>query len=125
MSHINSSRAGSQVWKGVKNIWSKVQNDIFWQLGNENSIRFWEDRWLPGQIKLVEVVINNLPEEYLEVKVAEAITKDGRWNLDHFVSYLKSDMLLQFYTRDFMWMWRIPRVGGIPLMGTFLLDQRI
>ena len=40
MPHINSSRAGSQVWKGVKNIWSKVQNDIFWQLGNGNSIRF-------------------------------------------------------------------------------------
>ena len=61
----------------MKNIWSKVQNGIFWQLGNGNSIRFWEDRWLSGQIKLAEVVINNLPEEYLEVKVADVITEDG------------------------------------------------
>ena len=77
----------------MKNIWSKVQNDIFWQLGNGNSIRFWEDRWLPGQIKLAEVVINNLPEEYLEVKVVDVITEDGERNLDHFVPYLTPDIV--------------------------------
>ena len=65
----------------------------FQQLGNGNSIRFWEDRWLPGQIKLAEVVINNLPEEYLEVKVADVITEDGEWNLDHFVPYLTPDIV--------------------------------
>ena len=64
-----------------------------WKLGKGTSICFWDDRWLPDLSRLADVAIQELPKEFMEIKVADLISSEGEWNVSQFASYLPQDIV--------------------------------
>lgn len=50
---VNITKSGSNFWRGLCKNWEKFQKHIIWKLGNGESIRLWEDSWMPqlGNLK--------------------------------------------------------------------------
>ena len=42
-----SPNLGSFAWKSIVAAKSVLDNGLRWQVGTENKIRIWQDRWLP------------------------------------------------------------------------------
>jgi len=36
----------SYLWIGILSVWETVKNGMRWRLGNGNTCRFWQDKWL-------------------------------------------------------------------------------
>ena len=54
-----------------------MQGGFTWKLGNGSFICFWEDKWLPDQTRLADVVIKPILKELLKVKIANIVSQDG------------------------------------------------
>ncbi|KAI9126551.1 hypothetical protein K1719_002147 [Acacia pycnantha] len=72
-------------------VWPKVVNNICWEVGNGEKLRFWHDKWLEGGRTLNEMSLGILSEADNSVKVAEMVDIDGRWCLDRFADNLNGE----------------------------------
>lgn len=43
---IDTSKPGSNFWKGISKNWDSFRSNVAWQVGNGETVRFWEDCWL-------------------------------------------------------------------------------
>ena len=42
---------GTGVWTTIRGLWSKLQKNSKFQVGNVNNVRFWKDNWI-GEVPL-------------------------------------------------------------------------
>ena len=54
----------------------------------ENSISFWDNRWLPNYNRLWEYALRPIPNIWDNLKVGDAIDASSGWNWDLFSSFL-------------------------------------
>ena len=69
-----------------------MQYGLSLKLGNGAHIWFWEDRWLPDQSKLSEMVTQPLSQVELEMKFEEFIYEFGEWRLNTLESLLSQEV---------------------------------
>jgi ribonuclease HI len=67
----------SFAWRSIWNSRTLLKEGLIWRVGNGESIKIWQDRWLPSPSSyLVQAPIQGLSAE---AKVCELIDNDTRW----------------------------------------------
>lgn len=69
-------------------IWSQVQQNIIWRLGNGNRTQFWKDQWVPACGPLIEGIGGQLLAHKETKKVSDFLLADGSWNNVNFCHLL-------------------------------------
>jgi hypothetical protein len=54
-------QADSNLWKTLVKLWPKLQEHVYWAVGNGSSINVWNDRWIEEGIRICDVV-EHIPE---------------------------------------------------------------
>lgn len=57
--------------------WSYVLNGMRWSIGNGQTVRFWEDKWLFSSIVLISVSTAPVPHHLLDLPVSAFINDRG------------------------------------------------
>lgn len=55
----------------------KLEKGLQWSVGDGRSIRFWQDKWLPSGIALEEVIVEEVPEDVANRKLAFFVNNEG------------------------------------------------
>lgn len=61
------NKPGSNLWRGLCNVWEETQNNLVWRAGNGKSINVWSDIWLPTVGKIGDIV--NRPLSMVEANL--------------------------------------------------------
>nr|KYP72147.1 LINE-1 reverse transcriptase isogeny [Cajanus cajan] len=91
---INKKTIASNVWRGICDAWKFVQTGIAWNVGDGKTTKFWNERWLPSRVILLEAVITLVPRHFLDQVVAEYVDEGGNWKLN-MLQHLLPDSILQ------------------------------
>ncbi|KAI9114118.1 hypothetical protein K1719_014768 [Acacia pycnantha] len=74
-------KADSELWRNLARLWPNVVNNISWEVGNGEHVKFWHDKWVGGNKRLSEMSIGDLTEDENKLRVADMIGTDGNWFL--------------------------------------------
>ncbi|KAK8491406.1 hypothetical protein V6N11_073732 [Hibiscus sabdariffa] len=89
-----SSRGCSRLWHGLNLVWNRVNQGIVWNLGNGDSIDFWDDPWLVDIGLLIEFVSDCVAANIIPCSVASMVGIDGEWKWNLFDDLLLAHVLL-------------------------------
>jgi len=72
---------GTGVWRAIRGLWSKLQENSKFRVGNGNNVRFWKDNWI-GEVPLQDkfpdlMLLSSNPE----IVVSDCWSPQG-WNLN-------------------------------------------
>ncbi|KAI9075602.1 hypothetical protein K1719_042444 [Acacia pycnantha] len=70
-------KADSELWKNLARIWPSVIKNLYWEVGNGKEVRFWTDRWLDHDKKLIELCNNQQVEIDEKLLVADVVAENG------------------------------------------------
>lgn len=88
----------SSTLRGIRASWTYLLQGINWNLGNEDSLRFWRDLWLPSATFLVEAVVAPIPAVIIEAPLACFFDPGRAWISDmfslHLPPHLTTEILL-------------------------------
>jgi hypothetical protein len=90
---VNSQPYDSPLWKALSDIWEKIQQNIVWQLGDENNINFWLDKWTPSGTSLMYITNRTNIDTTLSVK--DVVTPSEDWDYNFITSNLPSTFAFQ------------------------------
>lgn len=79
------------VWRAIVDIWPAMESNIFWCIGNGNSVHFWKDKWIPGSPNLEEACHGNIPQDQVHFLVSFYVNNNW-WNWESFNSFLPSSI---------------------------------
>ncbi|XP_061339719.1 uncharacterized protein LOC133286328 [Gastrolobium bilobum] len=88
----------SSLWKNMCRLWHIMEGNLLWELGNGKEIRFWCDKWLPMDRTLRELVIDEGSVRNDNLRVAEAVTQAGDWDMEWIRSMLPSNVSNMIYS---------------------------
>ena len=72
------SNTGSYAWKSILGARDVIRKGMVWRIGNGQSVRIKEDKWLP--VKPSRVILSPLPSVMAETKVSSLINPElGVW----------------------------------------------
>lgn len=63
-----------------------------WSIGNGKSIHPWNHKWLHADFTIASLDIT-IPPDLLNIKVADLVKHDGKWNLDVLVNWLPEEVI--------------------------------
>lgn len=75
------NKPGSNLWRGLCNVWEETQNDLVWRAGNGKSINVWSDIWLPTVGKIGDIVNRPLSMVEANLRVWDLVSDQGEWML--------------------------------------------
>lgn len=82
---VPTMRCGSRVshlWRGIFQNWHHVEEGISWIINNGQTVRFWQDPWVPDCGILNDHVLHEIPAADWHLLVsAFAIQNDWNWHL--------------------------------------------
>ncbi|XP_026399319.1 uncharacterized protein LOC113295179 [Papaver somniferum] len=79
--NADAKKKGSSVWHGLMQVRSFLENKIFWQISSGNSVKIWEDPWIPNQVNHLLPLPDILPENIMHV--SDLMTGGNiSWNID-------------------------------------------
>lgn len=70
----------SCLWKSLVDLRQNLDKMSYWKLGNNKTIRVWEDAWVAPGLKLMDHVLHQPTLRNSSSYMAEHITLDGCWN---------------------------------------------
>ncbi|KAF7826344.1 ribonuclease H [Senna tora] len=78
---LRSKPTDSRLWREIVKIWPEFYKNLVWNIGNGNTIKFWEDSWIQGFPNLKDQAeINN--RQWLEgATLADYVDDNGQWKL--------------------------------------------
>lgn len=85
---INLNKKGSNFWKGLTQLWNQFRNNLCWEMGNGEAIRFWSDNWFEGCDKLISYCTTIPNESTIQHPISKFTTYAGGWNVSTFDSWL-------------------------------------
>ncbi|KAI9128688.1 hypothetical protein K1719_000171 [Acacia pycnantha] len=74
-------KVDSELWKNLVRIWPRVISNLYWEVGNGKGIRFWFDKWLDHDKKLIELCSSQLTEIDEKLIVIDVVTENGKWDM--------------------------------------------
>jgi ribonuclease HI len=86
----------SSLWKNLVNIWSTLHLYEFWSIGNGNTVKAWEDRWLLPSKSIQELGLT-IPEAMRNMSVADLEDNIGCWKIDLLVPWLPASIINRIY----------------------------
>jgi hypothetical protein len=86
----------SSLWKNLVNIWSTLHLYEFWSIGNGNTVKAWEDRWLLPSKSIQELGLT-IPEAMRNMSVADLVDNIGCWKIDLLVPWLPASIINRIY----------------------------
>jgi hypothetical protein len=89
-------QADSNLWKTLVTLWPKLQEYVYWAVGNGRSINVWNDRWIDEGIRICDVV-EHIPEAIKGWKIADIIDETGSWNFDMLHQFFPDTLLQKLY----------------------------
>lgn len=90
---IDSGRAGSNFWKGIKQSWNNVEANITWRIGNRRSINCWKDHWIPSERRIGDLLLSNPSCFENSLRVSDLVDCHGNWSLDNLVSLVPDGII--------------------------------
>ncbi|KAK2417156.1 hypothetical protein QL285_039488 [Trifolium repens] len=86
----------SSLRKNLVNIWSTLHLYEFWSIGNGNTVKAWEDRWLLPSKSIQELGLT-IPEAMRNMSVADLEDNIGCWKIDLLVPWLPASIINRIY----------------------------
>ncbi|CAI9094895.1 OLC1v1030725C1 [Oldenlandia corymbosa var. corymbosa] len=80
--------------RALKGVWREVLEGARWSLGDGKMVRFWLDRWLGNQDTLISLARHPIPEEHLQLPVANFVS-NGAWDWQAFQHLLPATCLMR------------------------------
>lgn len=81
---VQTSKPGSNMWRGICRNWNLVKENLAWRIGDGNFVNSWIDPWVPNVRNLEELSNSPLsPNEVVE-SVNKFVTASGQWNWNRF-----------------------------------------
>lgn len=81
--HISVRGADSAFWKAMARVWPYLDTHQFWAVGNGDSIRAWEDKWVSSSLCIAEEV-QSIPSSVRDWKVSNMVDDQGQWKITEF-----------------------------------------
>lgn len=92
--HISVRGADSAFWKAMARVWPYLDTHQFWAVGNGDSIRAWEDKWVSSSLCMAEEV-QSIPSSVRDWKVSNMVDDQGQWKITEFNQFLPADIVKQ------------------------------
>jgi ribonuclease HI len=93
---ITTSQNDSALWKAIVRLWPKLEEFRCWNIGDGSQINFWTDKWIDGQLRLIDVGVN-VPQENRDWKLKDIVNNREEWNFDMIRNILPPDILLKMH----------------------------
>ncbi|KAJ1410084.1 hypothetical protein SESBI_22321 [Sesbania bispinosa] len=87
MPTVSANNRSSILWKNIVKSWTHLKKCICWIIGNDSSIRFWKDTFIPNLGPLINHSQGHIPDWQLDLPIVSFIS-NGAWNWNMFVEYL-------------------------------------
>ncbi|KAF7844526.1 putative Polynucleotidyl transferase [Senna tora] len=91
ISEISSKNSDSRLWKEITCVWDDFADLVGWEVGNGEKIKFWWDKWIPGQHRLIEDTTCDIEQNEFHKGLNKFTNDNGCWNIDMFKDCLPSE----------------------------------
>ncbi|KAF7822536.1 putative ribonuclease H protein At1g65750 family [Senna tora] len=71
---------------------NRIEENIAWNVGDGNQVRFWKDIWVHGQGRLIDNVLIPPPENIVDMPVNFFSTLSGGWDWSKIDPYVSRDV---------------------------------
>lgn len=89
------TRNGSYLWRAVGKVWDHVLKGTRWALGDGKRVKFWWDLWLSEADSLQSYATNPIPDQLINLCVADFSDNYGNWNWYLFAHLLPNHIILK------------------------------
>ena len=89
---ISWRNGGSNLWKGVCKVWSDMQQNLGWRIGDGRTVRFWLDSWVPRVRALSSFATKQISPGDLQDVVASFVNSEGNWDWQRLHSVLPPEI---------------------------------
>ncbi|KAH9671615.1 putative ribonuclease H protein [Citrus sinensis] len=89
------TRNGSYLWRAVGKVWDHVLKGTHWALGDGKRVKFWWDLWLSEVDNLQSYAHNPIPDQLINLCVADFSDNNGNWNWHLFAHLLPNHIILK------------------------------
>lgn len=90
---INTSRQGSNLWRGICKNWNHVNENLVWRVGNGSTVNFWTDPWVPNTRRLINAAQIPFSRSEEGEKVNQFVTASGQWDLGRISNWFPDQIL--------------------------------
>ncbi|KAF7816991.1 ribonuclease H [Senna tora] len=81
---VSSKNSDSRLWKEITRVWDDFADLVGWEVGNGEKIKFWWDKWIPGQHRLIEDTTCDIEQNEFHKGLNKFTNDNGCWNIDMF-----------------------------------------
>lgn len=85
----------SHLWKSIYAIWDTVKIGLHYPIGNGNSVRFWQNKWIREMGSFISVMIQNVPEGEMTEIGSDYVNNCGMWAWDRFQKFFTPSVCLK------------------------------
>ncbi|KAF7823588.1 ribonuclease H [Senna tora] len=80
-------------WKNIGKVWTHVQGNQKWSIGNGNTVSFWKDSWGQGDMPLIHHATSDVEPCMLERSVSSYVSESGDWKIEELSDWLDTDCI--------------------------------
>ncbi|KAI9084434.1 hypothetical protein K1719_033624 [Acacia pycnantha] len=84
-------KTDSKLWRKLTQLWPSIVENIYWDIGDGNEVKFWEDKWVEDEGGLAGKCLGHLSEEEKRVTVSEMLNERGEWDMDRIQDSLNEE----------------------------------
>ncbi|CAN4108069.1 unnamed protein product [Withania somnifera] len=90
---------GVRVWRTIRNLWTRMEENVFIKVGNGSKTKYWKDVWI-DQAPLRELfpdlfqICENQDANVVYCSTSESVSLHHKLELDNARTYLRSFELL-------------------------------
>ncbi|MCH86180.1 RNA-directed DNA polymerase (Reverse transcriptase) [Trifolium medium] len=86
----------SALWKAIVRLWPKMEEFRCWNIGDGSRVNFWKDKWIDGQLRLIDVGAN-VPPEARDWKLKDMVNEREDWKFDMLSNILPPAIILRMH----------------------------
>ncbi|GAV74660.1 hypothetical protein CFOL_v3_18140 [Cephalotus follicularis] len=94
---ITNNPSQWHAWRSISKGISSLRKGLVWKVGDGSSIKVWSDNWL-GFGPLADHIVGNIPEDDMNIIVADLIDLNWNWNLSSISPALSLDITTKIYS---------------------------
>ncbi|KAI9124740.1 hypothetical protein K1719_004662 [Acacia pycnantha] len=88
---LECCKTDSELWRKLTQLWPSIVENIYWDIGDGNEVKFWEDKWVEDKGSLARKCLGQLSEEVKRVTVSEMLNERGEWDMERLQGSLNEE----------------------------------